>query len=620
MLRKDIRFGAIAGAGALAVGGLMLVGGPASAEEITVTDFDGFVAALAVANGNGEPDVITLDIDGPDAQIWEYTDPQVVLEDLTIRLLDGSPDVTFQSTMASAFAIDTGVRFTARGVGFTGLGDAGSATPGHGIEASQGSAIVLDDVRLVDSLNDGLYQVGGTLDASDVSAVGNGEYGLNLEALDGAMLTDVLATENTTGVRLALAGGTATITRLTASTNSGSGLELDAAGGSVWVSDSLVEGNGADFPLGGGAAVTASAGAVVTITGLRADTNTAHAGGGLWFELTGEGTTLALLDSSVARNQASTGAGLGSGGTGSDFAVDQGARLTVQNTLIADNDAEFTGGGIEVFGVGAGAEFELIRSSVEHNSAGIAGAGLSAVYLGDGAHALVDSSTIAQNEAGDGAAGVLIECDGAPTVRFVDATVSGNRASTLAALAMGCFRADSAFALVNSTIAANEAEEGPAVGLTGTSASIRNSIIGGNIGESDLYLEGTAASIDYSLIEKPDGSADPAIAAGVGNITGQVPDIEPLAENGGPTRTHLPVAGGNVAEAGDPDFVPPPALDQRGEPRVSDRLDIGSVELQRPPHVLPVTGGSAPWWPLALAALMVVGGAIALAARLAHRS
>lgn len=606
MARSSIRLGAMVGAGALAAG-LTMAGGPASAQDFTVTTFDEFMAALVTANGNGEPDVITIALDGP-LQEWQYTDALPVLEDLTIQVLPGSQTVTFESTMASAFTIGAAARFSASGVGFTGLGDEGSGTPGHGIEAYQGSEIVLDDVRLVGSLNDGLYQVGGTLAATDVLAVGNGEYGLYLEELDDAQLTDVRAEDNTTGTRLASTGGSATITRLTATANSGSGLEIDAAAGSVWVYDSLFEDNGADFPLGGGAAVTASAGAAVTLTGVHASTNTAYAGGGLWVELLGEGTTLALLDSALVLNQAITGGGIGSGGTGADSAIGDGARLTVQNTLVGENSAQLTGGGIEIWGVDAGAMFELIRSAVERNIAGISAGGLSAGYLADGAHVLVEASTLAANEAADGAAGAQLDCEGSPSVRFVDSTISGNRAPQVAALAMGCQSTDSSFALDNSTVTANETENGPAAALTGTTATIRNSIVGGNAGELDLYLEGSSASIDYSLIENPDPSAASFIAAGVGNITGQVPDIEPLADNGGPTRTHLPIAGGNVAEAGDPDFAPPPALDQRGEPRVSDRLDIGSVELQRPPHVLPATGAPATWWLLLGALALIAAG------------
>jgi hypothetical protein len=58
-----------------------------------------------------------------------------------------------------------------------------------------------------------------------------------------------------------------------------------------------------------------------------------------------------------------------------------------------------------------------------------------------------------------------------------------------------------------------------------------------------------------------------------------------LADNGGPTRTHLPLAGSPVIDMADPSIPPGMYLDQRGAERVVDgdgmggaRMDMGSVE------------------------------------------
>jgi hypothetical protein len=64
------------------------------------------------------------------------------------------------------------------------------------------------------------------------------------------------------------------------------------------------------------------------------------------------------------------------------------------------------------------------------------------------------------------------------------------------------------------------------------------------------------------------------------------PLLADLADNGGPTKTHLPLAGSPVLNAGDPAFAGTPVADQRGAPfyRVAGgRTDIGAVELQTPP-------------------------------------
>ena len=64
-----------------------------------------------------------------------------------------------------------------------------------------------------------------------------------------------------------------------------------------------------------------------------------------------------------------------------------------------------------------------------------------------------------------------------------------------------------------------------------------------------------------------------------GNIVGIDPELAPLADNGGTTRTHLPAAESPVIDAGDPaaaDYAP--ALDQRGQSRIVGTIDLGSVE------------------------------------------
>jgi predicted outer membrane repeat protein len=61
-----------------------------------------------------------------------------------------------------------------------------------------------------------------------------------------------------------------------------------------------------------------------------------------------------------------------------------------------------------------------------------------------------------------------------------------------------------------------------------------------------------------------------------GDIAFGVQDLGPLANNGGPTPTYLPVAGGQAIDAADDSG---PIVDQRGSPRPILLADIGSVEL-----------------------------------------
>ncbi|MDP3208279.1 MAG: choice-of-anchor Q domain-containing protein, partial [Rhodoglobus sp.] len=93
------------------------------------------------------------------------------------------------------------------------------------------------------------------------------------------------------------------------------------------------------------------------------------------------------------------------------------------------------------------------------------------------------------------------------------------------------------------------------------------------------------------------------------------PGLGPLAANGGPTRTRLPLVGGAAYDSGDPNVaaLTPPTWDQRGSgfPRIDGRIDIGAVEI---PRTLPATGqpiGGA----TGLASILLVVAGIGLVAQ-----
>src|SRR5690606_3846126 len=89
----------------------------------------------------------------------------------------------------------------------------------------------------------------------------------------------------------------------------------------------------------------------------------------------------------------------------------------------------------------------------------------------------------------------------------------------------------------------------------------------------DVY-GGIAA--DFSLV----GDSTDAFVTGTSNLLDMNPQLAPLADNGGPTLTHLPLPGSPAINAGDPGFAPPPDTDQRGAgfPRVNGVVDMGAVE------------------------------------------
>ncbi len=91
-------------------------------------------------------------------------------------------------------------------------------------------------------------------------------------------------------------------------------------------------------------------------------------------------------------------------------------------------------------------------------------------------------------------------------------------------------------------------------------------------------VTGTPAIIGYSVTSD---SAGPQLVGLLGMHFGVAdPQLGPLANNGGPTQTRLPLAGSPAIDAGDPGFTVP-LTDQRGTgfPRIiNGRVDIGAVE------------------------------------------
>ena len=98
-------------------------------------------------------------------------------------------------------------------------------------------------------------------------------------------------------------------------------------------------------------------------------------------------------------------------------------------------------------------------------------------------------------------------------------------------------------------------------------------VLAANNGVEDVAVPATAT---FSLIQKPNAS----LIAGTGTVTGVDPGLKPL-ERISDTVSVVPIAMGSAAwNAGNPNFTPPPATDQRGLPRVVDVIDIGAYEVQ----------------------------------------
>lgn len=219
------------------------------------------------------------------------------------------------------------------------------------------------------------------------------------------------------------------------------------------------------------------------------------------------------------------------------------------------------------------------RTTIDHNEL-IGGGGVN-IAAPEETDITISDSTIAGNRS-LGSAGVSAHLDEESSLTIVNSTVSGNVAdSDIAAIGVDITpNSGASFTLAHSTVTENESSSGGAVEVQGGGATIHDSIVAGNSTGTgvDVSFENTAGTIDYSLIGTLGPAAQTAAEAGSGNILGQPAELGPLADNGGPTLTHLPLGTSLALEHGDPDIVDPPATDQRGEARIVGTIDIGAVE------------------------------------------
>jgi hypothetical protein len=331
----------------------------------------------------------------------------------------------------------------------------------------------------------------------------------------------------------------------------------------------------------------------VTLSGNSAsDSETATAarvaGGALYN--TGSGT-LDVNASTISGNSIS---GTTTSGVALDFAFGEGAAimnsgaLDVDQTTIHGNSntlsavSNATGGGA----ISGGGETTVTRSTVDANStSGTSSAGNvlnfgggidMSVLTGGTSHGTLtlDSSTIANNSLSGSAptpgkaavnngGGIYIGTDGGAFI--TSATISGNRAN------------DAFFHGGN--ISMND--------ISGATHAIKNTIVSDPGSNADCSaLNGTFTSAGHNLSDAPTEDSSNCNFVNASDQSNTDPQLNPLADNGGPTKT---MALANTSPAIDKGTGAGNTTDQRGEPRPRDLVghtnsddgsDIGAFELQ----------------------------------------
>ncbi len=266
--------------------------------------------------------------------------------------------------------------------------------------------------------------------------------------------------------------------------------------------------------------------------------------------------------------------------------------LILTLSRVISNTVNYDGGGIANMGT-----LVISRSLVMSNTATPPASGFGGGLYNEGQLTLVES-TVSGNENRIGGG-----LDNGPqaTATLINSTISGNRATENGGGISN--RGTALLNLFNVTLAANRVEvvaDNPAwnggglkIGLNST-VNARNTLIADNQKIDMVFnpinddCKGILTSAGYNLIRTTDG----CIITGdtTGNLTGQLPQLGPLADNGGPTLTHAPNPNSPVLDAGNPAGCTDRAdndltTDQRGYPRPVDggsgqsRCDIGAVEF-----------------------------------------
>jgi len=285
--------------------------------------------------------------------------------------------------------------------------------------------------------------------------------------------------------------------------------------------------------------------ATLTLGSVTLSQGAADLGGGLYV---GQEDVLYLDACKVTGNSAKF--------DGGGIFLEYNARLSPSNSTISGNTAGECGGGIYFFNRGS---LQLNSCTVSGNSAGTEGGGIyffgTATSNGILSGLTVSNSTISGNTAATNGGGVMLRNFGG----FMN--------------------------VFNTTVTANSAGAGGGLFRTGGNGlvSIESSIVSGNSASagSGAEISTTQPITLTSSLCGLDRNGSFQLFGSTGFMEGKNPQLSPLADNGGPTLTHMIASSSPVINQGsNPNFL---GFDQRGLPRaLGGAPDVGAVERVLP--------------------------------------
>ena len=303
-------------------------------------------------------------------------------------------------------------------------------------------------------------------------------------------------------------------------------------------------------------------GTLIIIDSVIRDHVSAGGGGAIVNESTG------TLTISGSRIEDSSAIGNRGGGALLNFGV-----ANISNSVLRTNSSESAGGAI--FNIGPDAVLTVVGTEFNNNRAGVGRDG-GAIF--NAQTAVIQSSLFVINSANNGGA-ISNNAQGLAMLSVLNSTFSGNGAGSNGG---AIFNAEeSSAAILDSTFTANQAaSSGGAIRNLGTLA-LGGSIVAVNTASlSGNDLSNGFTSAGYNLIGDPIGGG-PYDNTDLLNMN---PLLLPLADNGGPTKTHALTTGSPAIDA---NLLPASLFDQRGGDRPVDgdgdgnaQGDIGAYELQ----------------------------------------
>lgn len=300
-------------------------------------------------------------------------------------------------------------------------------------------------------------------------------------------------------------------------------------------------------------------------------------------------------------------------------AIRNDGTLTIERSTISNNSTpSFLGGGA----ISSSGTLIINQSTVSGNSAPQRGG---AIYNNDG-DLTITNSTLYNNSLSSntltgttGGGGAIYSSRNANTT-IINSTISGNDADGGSG---GGITSLGTLMLDHCTFSGNRASTGGAVDVRGAQLTMSNTILANSLssaGSIQDLLVSSSSNVDIinknNLIESCGSSFSCPLAI---SVTGNVnyiaadPQLNDLADNGGPTLTHMPCPTSAAIDAG---AITTNNADQRGEGYVTapntplcraaaTLADIGAVEVQ--PLELYESGGTC--FPITIAIKAFLGGA-----------